>query len=42
MISTLSTADGLPLHVHAWPTAAPGHGTVLIVQGKARGYPEKK
>lgn len=33
MISTLSTADGLPLHVHAWPTAAPGHGTVLIVHG---------
>lgn len=33
MHSTLTTADGLPLHVHAWPTVAPGLGTVLIVHG---------
>jgi len=33
MITSLTTADGLSLHVHAWPAAAPGHGTVLIVHG---------
>jgi alpha-beta hydrolase superfamily lysophospholipase len=33
MITTLTTLDGVPLHVHAWPTNAPGHGTVLIVHG---------
>jgi alpha-beta hydrolase superfamily lysophospholipase len=33
MITTLTTADGVALHVHAWPTAAPGHGTVIIVHG---------
>jgi alpha-beta hydrolase superfamily lysophospholipase len=33
MISTLTTADGVALHVHAWPTDAPGLGTVLIVHG---------
>ena len=33
MITTLTTADGLALHVHAWPAAAPGHGTVLLVHG---------
>jgi alpha-beta hydrolase superfamily lysophospholipase len=33
MISTLTAADGVALHLHAWPTDAPGHGTVLIVHG---------
>src|SRR5262245_59002774 len=33
MISTLTTPDGVALHVQAWPTTGPGHGTVLIVHG---------
>src|SRR5512140_2238510 len=32
MPSTLITAEGLPLHLHAWPCAAP-RGTVLLVHG---------
>ena len=31
--ATLHTAEGLTLHLQAWPGAAPGHGTVLIVHG---------
>ncbi len=30
---TLATADGLKLHLQAWPAAEPARGTVLIVHG---------
>jgi alpha-beta hydrolase superfamily lysophospholipase len=33
MDKTLTTADGLALHVQAWPAPAAAHGTVLIVHG---------
>ncbi|HJV62673.1 MAG TPA: lysophospholipase [Albitalea sp.] len=33
MDTSLRTQDGLSLHVHQWPVAAPARGTVLIVHG---------
>src|SRR5438105_9601504 len=33
MNSTLTTADGLLLHVQHWPAAAPARGSVLIMHG---------
>ena len=33
MNSPLTTADGLPLHVHQWAAPAPARGTVVIVHG---------
>ena len=33
MNTTLTTADGLPLHVQHWPAPTPARGTVLIVHG---------
>ncbi|HJV95044.1 MAG TPA: alpha/beta fold hydrolase, partial [Albitalea sp.] len=33
MTDTLTTADGLALHLRHWPVAGPARGTVLIVHG---------
>lgn len=33
MIDTLTTADGLALHLRHWPVAGPARGSVLIVHG---------
>ena len=33
MTPTLTTADGLPLHLHDWPRPGAARGTVLIVHG---------
>ena len=33
MDKTITTADGLTLHVQSWPAPAAAHGTVLIVHG---------
>ncbi|HEV7913341.1 MAG TPA: alpha/beta hydrolase, partial [Albitalea sp.] len=33
MNTTLTTADGLSLHLHHWPVAGMARGTVLLVHG---------